>query len=70
MALKHAGKCMGGPLHGQEWAYFAEEMPLTHILGNTTWGESWKVNGYYKHDGRGLWVWFGPTIEAFTGTER
>ena len=60
MALKHTGKCMGGPWHGQERTYFSEEMDVTHLDGNPLVDLAFKVVGTYKHDGRGLWTWFGP----------
>jgi hypothetical protein len=55
---------MGGPWHGQEHVYFSEQMPVEQYLGGPTASQSWRVNGHYQHDGRGLWVWFGPEIEA------
>ncbi len=64
MALRHEGKCMGGPWAGQWRVYFSEEMPVTELLGNPVQERSWKVEGYYKHDGRGLWVWFGPSVKS------
>lgn len=63
MKLERTGKCMGGPYHGQEWTYLFEEMPVEQQLGNPVQGQSWRINGHYKHDGRGLWTWFGPCVE-------
>ena len=63
MALRHAGKCMGGPWHGHQCVSFSEEMPVMDLIGNPVQGRAWIADGYYKHDGRSVWVWFGPSIK-------
>ena len=63
VSVRHEGKCMGGPWHGQQRVGFSEEMPVTELIGNPVQGGAWNVDGYYKHDGRGVWVWFGPSIK-------
>jgi hypothetical protein len=63
VALKHTGQCMGGPYHGEEWTYFSEEMDVEELIGNPVQETPTKVKGTYKHDGKALWIWYGPTCK-------
>lgn len=63
MALRHTGQCMGGPYHSEQWTYFSDEMDVEYLDGNPIQGIPTKIKGTYKHDGKALWVWHGPSCK-------